>query len=175
MNFLKRNPDYMAIATNKGLGASLIEHTTYNNKLWSEHLSDRNAYKEIPPNQMHAMKMHMKYKLGEHLGDPPRTWANISYRLIGRPIRADKKSICQRTRRATINPRQWMKSSRRGEFRSSRYIFCGQFLTSYFLKQVKVWPQQKYTQQIWIRLVEYSSSKVSGPSEVPRFVFKLIF
>ena len=73
MNFLKRNPDYMAIATNKGLGASLIEHTTYNNKLWSEHLSDRNAYKEIPPNQMHAMKMHMKYKLGEHLGDPPRT------------------------------------------------------------------------------------------------------
>ena len=44
-----------------------------------------------------------------------------------------------------------------------------------FLKQVKAWPQQKYTQQIWIHLVEYSSFKVSGPSEVPRFVLKLIF
>ena len=29
MNFLKRNPDYMAIATDKGLGAALIECTTY--------------------------------------------------------------------------------------------------------------------------------------------------
>ena len=55
----------MAIATDKGLGAALIERTTYNNKLWSEHLSDRNAYREIPPNQIHAVKVRMKYKLGE--------------------------------------------------------------------------------------------------------------
>ena len=34
---------------------------------------------------------------------------------------------------------------------------------------------EKYTQQIWIRLVKYSSSKVSGPSEVPQFVGKLTF
>ena len=54
-------------------------------------------------------------------------------------------------------------------------FFSDHFLTSIFFKQVKAWPQQKYTQQIWIRLVEYSSSEVSGPSEVPRFVFKLIF
>ena len=65
MNFLKRNPDYMAIATDKGLGAALIERTTYNNKLWSEHLSGHNAYRKIPPNQIHAVKVHMKYKLGE--------------------------------------------------------------------------------------------------------------
>ena len=33
-------------------------------------------------------------------------------------------------------------------------FFSDHFLTSYFLKQVKAWPQQKYAQQIWIRLVE---------------------
>ena len=37
-------------------------------------------------------------------------------------------------------------------------IYCVYFsliiLTSYLFKQVKAWPQQKYTQQIWIRLVE---------------------
>ena len=54
MNFLKRNPDHMAIATDKGLGAALI--TIYNNKSCSEHLSDRNAYKEIPPNQIHTRR-----------------------------------------------------------------------------------------------------------------------
>ena len=69
--------------------------------------------------------------------------AYFVYSWIGRPIRADKKSICQRTRRATINPRPRMKSSRQGESRSSRYIFCDHFLVSYFLKQVKAWPQQK--------------------------------
>ena len=48
-------------------------------------------------------------------------------------------------------------------------------------------PKQKQTRQIWIRLVEYSSSKVSDPSEaevcvcvtglqrLPRIVGKLIF
>ena len=89
--------------------------------------------------------------------------------------RADKKLIFKRTRGATINPRPRMKSSRRGESRSAGYIFSDHFLTSYFFKQVKAWPQQKYNQQICIRLAEYSSSEVSGPSEVPRFVFKLIF
>ena len=36
-------------------------------------------------------------------------------------------------------------------------------------------PKQKCTRQIWIHLVEYPSSKVSDPCEVPRFVGKLIF
>ena len=36
-------------------------------------------------------------------------------------------------------------------------------------------PKQKKTAQIQIRLVEYSSSEVSDPSEVPRIVAKLIF
>ena len=36
-------------------------------------------------------------------------------------------------------------------------------------------PKQKWTGQNWIRLVEYSSSEVSDPSEVPRIVGKLFF
>ena len=56
VNFLKRTPDYMVIATDtdKVLGAVLIERVAYNKKLWSEHLSDRVAYKEIPLHQIHA-------------------------------------------------------------------------------------------------------------------------
>ena len=36
-------------------------------------------------------------------------------------------------------------------------------------------PKQKYSGQNWIRLVEYSSSEVSDPSEVPQIVRKLFF
>ena len=43
----------------------LVPLLTYNNKLWSEHLSDLSTYREIPPNQIHTVKVHMKYKLGE--------------------------------------------------------------------------------------------------------------
>ena len=68
-----------------------------------------------------------------------------------------------------------LESSRQGQSRSAWYIFVNLFLTSQPLKQVKTWPQQKYTRQIWIRLVECSSSEISCPSEVPRFVSKLIF
>ena len=78
MNFLKQNPDYMAIATDNGLGAALIERTTCNNKLWSEHLSDRNTYREIPPNQMHAIKVHMKYKLGEFFSECQKSPQNMN-------------------------------------------------------------------------------------------------
>ena len=35
------------------------------------------------------------------------------------------------------------------------YMFLWSWLTSYFLKKVKTQPQQKYTWQIWIRVVEY--------------------
>ena len=35
--------------------------------------------------------------------------------------------------------------------------------------------KQKWTDQIQIRLVEYPSTKVSDPSEVPRINDKLIF
>ena len=55
----------MVIATNKGLGAALIKRATYTKKSWSKHLSDHNVYKEIPPHQIHTIKVHMKYKLGE--------------------------------------------------------------------------------------------------------------
>ena len=36
-------------------------------------------------------------------------------------------------------------------------------------------PKQKYTGQISIRAVEYSSFEVSDPSEVPRIAGKLFF
>ena len=42
----------------------------------------------------------------------------LLYSWIGRPIRADKKLICQRTRRVTTFLRPLLESSRRGEFRS---------------------------------------------------------
>ena len=35
--------------------------------------------------------------------------------------------------------------------------------------------KQKYTRQIWIHLVKYSSADVADPSEVPRFVIKTFF
>ena len=35
-------------------------------------------------------------------------------------------------------------------------------------------PKQKQSEQNWIRLVEYSSSEVSDPSEVPQIGGKLI-
>ena len=54
-------------------------------------------------------------------------------------------------------------------------FFCDHILASYFLKHAKAWPEQKCTQQIWICLVKYSSSEVSDPSEVLRFVGKLFF
>ena len=51
------------------------------------------------------------------------TLNNQIYSWIGRPIRADIKLICQRTRRATTLLRPPLESSRRGEFRSSGSIF----------------------------------------------------
>ena len=36
-------------------------------------------------------------------------------------------------------------------------------------------PKQKYTWQIWIRVVKYSSAEASDPSEVPRINGELIF
>ena len=72
----------MAIATYKGLEAALIEHVTYNKKLWSEHLSDCTAYKKIPPHQIHAVNVHMKYVktwriLLQMPKDPPSTHIDI--------------------------------------------------------------------------------------------------
>ena len=45
------------------------------------------------------------------------------YSWIGRPKRADKKIICQRTRRVTTLLSPPLESSRRGEFRSALSIF----------------------------------------------------
>ena len=54
-------------------------------------------------------------------------------------------------------------------------LFCYHFLASFFLKQAKTWSKQNFTRQNRIRLVKYSSAKVSDPSEVPRFVVKSLF
>ena len=80
----------------------------------------------------------------------------------------------------SANQRSYDKSETTDEKLSARriqiyWVFFSYHFWPHFLKQVKAWPQQKYNQQIWIRFIEYSSSKVSDPSEVPRFVFKLFF
>ena len=52
-------------------------------------------------------------------------------------------------------------------------IFCDHFDLIFRITS-KILPRQKRTRQIWIRLIEYSSAEVSGPSEVPRIDGKLI-
>ena len=47
----------------------------------------------------------------------------LNYSWIGRPIRADKKIICQCTRRVTTLSRPPLESSRRGESKSAGSIF----------------------------------------------------
>ena len=92
---------------------------------------------------------------------------------IGHPIGAEKK--IQQTVRATTIPRLPLENSRQREFRSSGFHFLWSFFDLFFLKQVKTWPEQKYTRQILIRLVVYSSAEVSDRSEVPRINGKLFF
>ena len=91
-------------------------------------------------------------------------------------IRLQKKSICQQTREATTipGPPYWKALGKENLDLPGTFV-CDRCLASYFFEQVKTWPEQKWTRQIWIRLVEYSSAKFSDPSEVPRFVRELIF
>ncbi len=49
------------------------------------------------------------------------------------------------------------------------------FLASYLRKIEEKCPNYIGSPHRWIRLVERSSTEVSGPSEVPRFVGKLFF
>ena len=49
------------------------------------------------------------------------------------------------------------------------------FCKIYFWPPFKIMSKQKYTRQIWVRLVEYSSFKVSDPSQVPLIDGKLYF
>ena len=94
-------------------------------------------------------------------------WALFRFAVDGFVVSHTEKSICQRTVRATTIPRPPLKSSRQGKFRSSGFHFLWSFVDLLFLKQVKIWSQQKGTRQIWIRLIKYSSFEVSDPSEVP--------
>ena len=86
-------------------------------------------------------------------------------------IHSKKKNV---TARATTIPRPPMESSRQGESKYFVYIFVWSFFNSYFLS-IRKGSQQKYTRQIWIHPVKYSSAEVSDPYEVPRFVRELIF
>ena len=72
-------------------------------------------------------------------------------------------------------PRPPFENSQQGELDLPGIFFRDHFLTSSLLKQLKTWPQQKYTQQIWIRVAGYSSAEVWDSSEKPRIVGKLIF
>ena len=53
--------------------------------------------------------------------------------------------------------------------------FCVIHFDLFFKITLQITPEQKCTQQNQIRLVEYSCTKVSGPSEMHRFVRELIF
>ena len=58
-------------------------------------------------------------------------------------------------------------------------IYCDRFCLGIILKDIlnnfQNIAQTKKPRQIWIRLVKYSSSKVSDPSEVPRILAKWFF
>ena len=56
-----------------------------------------------------------------------------------------------------------------------RVYFLWSFFGLLFFKTGEDMTPTKYSRKIWIRLVEYSSSEVSDPSEVPRFVGKSFF
>ena len=86
------------------------------------------------------------------------------YSWIGPPVETHEKLIPGRIRRARTNPRHYWKALGEENPDLSDIFFDGHFLASYFLKQAKTWPQQKYTRQIWIRLVKYSCTEVSGSS-----------
>ena len=92
-----------------------------------------------------------------------------------RSARRTQKLICQQTRRVTTIPRLRMKSSRQGESKSARYIIVKIIFDLLIFETSKNMRPQKHTRQIWIRLVEYSSSEVSDPSEMPRIDDKLVF
>ena len=84
--------------------------------------------------------------------------------------------ICRRTGRATTLLRPPLESSRQGESKSSWYIFvCKHYFWPLFKITFQIMPKQKYTRQIQIFLVDYSSSEISDPSEVPRINDKFIF
>ena len=74
------------------------------------------------------------------------------------PQRTHVKKYFPKKERAATNPRLRTKSSRRGKFRSARYIFVWFFLTSFFKITFQMMLQQKYTWQIWMGVVEYSLS-----------------
>ena len=78
-----------------------------------------------------------------------------------------------KTRRTTTNPIPPLKGSWQGESRSSWSSFLWSIFTS-FQNSFKIISKHHWTKQNQIRLVEYSCSEVSGLSEVPRFVRKII-
>ena len=81
----------------------------------------------------------------------------------------------QQTKRAATNPRPPLERSWRGESRSACYIFVKLSFEPFFKITFQTMPEQKCTKQNQIRLVGYSCSEVSDPSDVPRFVGELIF
>ena len=100
---------------------------------------------------------------------------DASYGWIADQQHAHKKSIFQQIRRATTIPRPPLKSSRQGKLRSAVTSFVKPIFGVLFLKHVKTGSQQKWSRQIWIRLVEHFRSKVSNPFEVPRINCKMTF
>ena len=103
-----------------------------------------------------------------------RASANYRYSWIGHKIRADKKLICQRTRRVTTLLRPPLESSRQGESKSAVYIFVRPMF-GLFLITFRLTSEQKHTRKIWIFRIDYSCAEVSDPSEVPRVIYQTTY
>ena len=100
-------------------------------------------------------------------GDRGRQRESV-YSWIADQQDAHKKLICQRTRRFTTLLRPPLVYSWRGESRSAWYVFVK------FILYLLIFETSE-NMQIQIRLVEYFSSEVSDPHEVPRIDGKLFF
>jgi hypothetical protein len=64
---LKKSKDWVTFLADKNLGAAGIETEAYNDRAWSDHLSDAETYKVLPENWVHATKAELRYELGSFL------------------------------------------------------------------------------------------------------------
>ena len=86
-----------------------------------------------------------------------------------------RKTNSRKTVRAATILRPPLESSRRGESKFAWSSPVKAIFDIFFKITFQIISEHDWTKQNRIRLVEYSCSEVSGPSEVPRFVRELIF
>ena len=104
-------------------------------------------------------------------------WSNdrgrLRYIWIGRPVRTHTKLICRKIKRVATDPRQNMKSSRRGTPTGVGIHFILWLFGKLILKIDENFRKNIFPHS-WLRLAESCNTEVSGPSGVPPFRVKLI-